>query len=104
MKYSVHVRCACTGKDGRPLGQACPQLWRRDGAWNSRHGSAGFACRIPASGGTRLLKRFGYTSKAEAESAAQKQRVRIPVGLVVERKIPNRAIDRGKRLRRGRIT
>jgi len=41
MKYSVHVRCACVDPDGRPLGHACPKLWRMDGNWNSRHGSAG---------------------------------------------------------------
>lgn len=70
--YSVHVRCACTGPDGRPRGQGCPELWRKDGkTWNSRHGSAGWAARIPTGTGTRLVKRFGYSSKTEAESAAQ---------------------------------
>jgi hypothetical protein len=29
MKYSIHVRCGCTGADGKPLGQDCPQLWRK---------------------------------------------------------------------------
>jgi integrase len=63
--YSTHVRCAC------PQGQKCPELWRKDGSWNARHGSAGFACRIPTSGGTKLVKRFGYASKAEAKAAAE---------------------------------
>ncbi len=63
MKYSIHERC--------PHGQECPQLHRKDGSWNSRHGSAGFACRIPTSTGTRLVKRFGYASKAEAKAAAE---------------------------------
>jgi len=40
-----------------------------DGNWNSRHGSAGGG-RIPTSEGTRLVKRFGYSSKAETETAA----------------------------------
>jgi integrase len=62
--YSIHVRCAC------PAGQKCPDLWRKDRSWNPRHGSTGYACRIPTSTGTRLVKRFGYTSKAEAEAAA----------------------------------
>lgn len=70
MKYSVHVRCACADPDGRPLGHACPKLWRKDGNWNSRHESAGWAARIPTSEGTRLVKRFGYGSKAETETAA----------------------------------
>jgi integrase len=63
--YSIHVRCAC------PEGQACAKLWRKDSSWNARHGSAGFACRIPTSGGTKLVKRFGYGSKAEATAAAE---------------------------------
>ena len=71
MKYSIHVRC--------PDGQSCPDLWRKDGSWNSRHGSAGFAIRIPTSGGTRLVKRFGYPSKAEAKDAAE--HVRELIGL-----------------------
>ncbi len=70
LRYSVHVRCSCTGEDGKPAGQDCPKLWRRNGSWNSRHGSAGYACRIPTSMGTKLVRRFGYSSKAEAEAAA----------------------------------
>ena len=31
---------------------------------------AGYAIRIPTSTGTRLVKKLGYTSKAEAEAAA----------------------------------
>ena len=84
MKYSVHVRCACTGTDGKPLGQECPQLWRkgRDGqpatgkdgkrVWaGSRHGTAGFAARVPTSGGPKLVKRFGYGTKEAARDAAE---------------------------------
>jgi len=63
VKYSIHVRC--------PHGQSCPELWRKDGSWNSRHGSAGFACRIPTSGGPQLFRKFGYTSKAGAKDAAE---------------------------------
>jgi len=62
MRYSIHERCQ--------HGQECPQLHRKDGSWNSRHGSAGWAARIPTSAGTRLVKRFGYTSKKAAEAAA----------------------------------
>jgi integrase len=84
MKHSVHVRCGCAGPDGRPLGQDCPQLWRKgkdgktatgkDGkpVWiGSRHGTAGWAARIPTSGGTKLVKRFGYPRKTEAGDAAE---------------------------------
>ena len=84
MKYSVHVRCACTGTDGKPLGQECPQLWRkgRDGqpatgkdgkrVWaGNRHGTAGFATRVPTSGGPKLVKRFGYGTKEAARDGAE---------------------------------
>jgi integrase len=74
MKFSVHVKCAC------PEGQKCPQLWRKDGSWNSRHGSAGFATRIPTSQGVRPLKRFGYPSKTEAQSAAEAAGTLIDLG------------------------
>jgi hypothetical protein len=64
MKYSTHYRCQ--------HGSKCPKLWRADGVtWNPRHGSAGFATRIPTSDGIKPLKRFGYPSKAEAKSAAE---------------------------------
>jgi len=64
MKFSTHVRCPC------PQGQACPRLWRRDGkTWNNRHGSAGWAARIPTSSGTRLVRKFGYGSMAAADQA-----------------------------------
>jgi integrase len=63
--YSTHVRCP------DPQGQECPKLWRADGSWNSRHGSAGWAARIPTSRGTKLVRRFGYGSMAAARQAAQ---------------------------------
>jgi hypothetical protein len=84
MKYSVHVRCGCTGPDVKPLGQDCSQLWRKakDGKpitgkdgnpmWvGRRHGSAGWAARVPTIGGVKLVKRFGNPTKTEAEAAAQ---------------------------------
>lgn len=63
--YSTHVICSCG------QGQKCPKLWRRDGSWNSRHGSAGYACRIPTSAGVKPLKRYGFTSKTAAEETAR---------------------------------
>jgi integrase len=71
MHYSTHYLCSCRGEDGKPLGQACPKLWRAGGSWNPRHGSAGFATRVPTSTGTKAVKRFGYHSKAEAKAAAE---------------------------------
>ncbi|MDQ2874602.1 MAG: site-specific integrase [Actinomycetota bacterium] len=71
MKYSIHVRCSCTRPDGKPAGQDCPRLWRKDGSWNARHGSAGFACRVATSAGVKPVKRYGFESKAAAEAVAQ---------------------------------
>ena len=63
LAYSIRVLCA--------HGQECPELWRRDGSWNSRHGSAGWAARVPTSNGVRQVKRYGYPSKAAAKAAAE---------------------------------
>ena len=60
---STHVRCACL------KGQDCPKLWRKDGSWNSRHGTAGWARRLPTSEGTKLVRQFGYSSTAGAKAA-----------------------------------
>jgi hypothetical protein len=70
-KYSVHVRCACKDPDRKLLGQECPQLWRKDGSWNNRHGSAGFAGRVPTSAGSKQLKKFSYPSRKAAQDAAE---------------------------------
>ena len=70
-KYSDHVRCGCRGPDKKQLGQSCPRLWRKDGSWNGRHGTAGFIGRIPTSDGLRPLQRFGYPSKKAVQDAAQ---------------------------------
>jgi integrase len=73
-RYSKHVRCHCTGPDGKLLGQACPKLWRPGGkkVWvGGRHGSGGWAARIPTSKGTRLIKRFGFTTTAAIDESAR---------------------------------
>ena len=61
MKYSFLVLDPkrTIGKDGKP-------------AWvGSRHGTAGWAAGVPTSAGTKLVKRFGYATKTDAEQAAQ---------------------------------
>jgi hypothetical protein len=45
------------------------QLWRKDGSWNNRHGSAGFACRVPTDS-VKQLKKFSYPSRKAAKEAA----------------------------------
>ena len=63
MKGSTLKRCGCTGPNGRQLGARCPQLAKR------RHGTYGYADRIDTTAGRRLLKRFGFPTKAAAEQA-----------------------------------
>ena len=61
MRYSTAVRCPCGAK--------CPQLYRKDGSWNSRHGSAGLIIRcLPTSEGSRRYRRFGYRSITAARA------------------------------------
>ncbi len=69
-RYSIHYKCACAGPDGKPAGRDCPKLWRADRTWNPPHGSCGWAARVPTSGGTKLVKRYVFPSKREAEAAA----------------------------------
>jgi hypothetical protein len=71
MKFSTHPLCHCTDPEtGRRYGQACPKLGRKDGSWNSRHGSMGWAARIPVTGGIKQIKRYGYGSTKDAEADA----------------------------------
>jgi integrase len=72
MKYSTHPLCRCVDPaTGRPYGQKCPQLYRKDGSWNSRHGSMGWAARVPTTSGIKAVKRYGYPSKAAASADAE---------------------------------
>lgn len=70
INYSTAVRCGCK-ENGKSLEQKCLKLWRKDGSWNSRHGSAGWIARIPTSSGTKLVKRYSYPSRAAADAAGQ---------------------------------
>ena len=72
MKFSTHPLCGCVDPDtGRQLGQKCPKLYRPNGTWNPRHGTMGWASRIPTTSGVRLVKRYGYPSRKDAQAAAE---------------------------------
>jgi hypothetical protein len=72
MKFSTHPVCGCTDPEtGKQLGSKCPKLYRPNGTWNPRHGTMGWAARIPATGGTRLVRRYGYPSGKTAGQAAE---------------------------------
>lgn len=81
MSDSVYKRCKCKGPDGRELGSECPELKRRDGAWNARHGSWYYALELPPGpGGKRRprLRRGGFATREAAEAArdAAKEKIR----------------------------
>ena len=57
-------RCNCKDPDRPELERTCPKLTRR------HHGTVGFDTRIPTSSGVRELRRFGFTTKGDADKAA----------------------------------
>jgi integrase len=65
-KWSTPKRCYCRDEDGRDIGRTCPKLTGR------HHGVWGYSTRIPASTktGTRELRRFGFSTMAKANKAA----------------------------------
>ncbi|MEV4093858.1 tyrosine-type recombinase/integrase [Streptosporangium saharense] len=62
MKVSYGRRCGCKDLSGKRLDAACPDLSKR------RHGTHGFTTRLDTTEKPgRQLKRFGYSTKGEAE-------------------------------------
>lgn len=64
-KWSTPKRCGCRDENGRELGKACPKRKSR------HHGTYGYATRIPAAGGVKLLRRFGFGTAGKADEAAR---------------------------------
>lgn len=70
-------RCTCKNEDGRLLGQSCPRLSKE-----SRHGVWYFAVDQPGEAGRRkLLRRGGFTSRAEARRALDAVNARAAAGV-----------------------
>ena len=63
-KWSTPKRCNCKDENGKELGRTCPKLTGR------HHGTVGYDTRIPTTKGVRTLRRFGFTTKSEADKAA----------------------------------
>ena len=78
MSGTVFKRCGCIGeittRDGRTvksqLGSACPQLRRKGGSWNPRHGTWGFQLQVPGTNPTQRvhLRQSGHTTSDQAET------------------------------------
>jgi integrase len=83
----VYRRCGCRGKDGKQLGDACPQL-----ASDAKHGTWGFYFRYktepdpkrPGKLRSRQFRKHGFASKREAQSAATRLRAPLDAGTHVE--------------------
>jgi integrase len=78
MSGTVFKRCGCVGeittKDGRTikgqLGSTCPQLRRKGGTWNPRHGTWGFQLQVKGTNTTQRvhLRQSGHTTSDQAET------------------------------------
>lgn len=81
MSGSTFKRCGCTEVvDGkrRQLGQRCPQLRRKDGSWNPRHGTWTYATSVPGKRGKRQqVVRGGFKYEDEAKDALEGMRARL---------------------------
>lgn len=65
-KWSTPKRCYCRDEAGRDIGRTCAKLTGR------HHGVYGYNTRIPTTSGTKELRRFGFTTKTDADKAAGK--------------------------------
>ncbi|MFJ9181363.1 tyrosine-type recombinase/integrase [Streptomyces sp. NPDC102360] len=74
----IYRRCGCRGPGGRQLGPSCPLL-----ASDPDHGSWALAIDAPTgpSGRRRTIRRSGFTTRAEAETALTRVRENLELGL-----------------------
>jgi integrase len=88
MKGSTYKRCRCR-RDGRDLGNACPQLRRADGSWNPNHGSWFYRVELEpdADGRRRTLRRGGFSSQKAALAALDEARGKVVRGVDPARKV-----------------
>jgi integrase len=80
---SIYKRCKCRDDDGKERGADCPDLKRRDGAWNPRHGTWYFALELPPGpGGKRRprLRRGGFATREAAEAARDQAKEKLRHG------------------------
>jgi len=76
VKGSTYKRCKCRDADGKELGAKCPQLRRKNGSWNPRHGTWYYKIELePGPGGKRrTMTRGGFASETDAQNAAEQAR------------------------------
>lgn len=81
---NIYKRCKCKGPDGRELGADCPDLRRKDGTWNPRHGTWYFSLELPPGpGGKRKprMRRGGFATRDDAEAAREKAQAVLREGV-----------------------
>ena len=67
---TTYKQCGCRDDNGRRVGQKCPRLRRKDGAWSRDHGNWYYQLELPPHpDGTRRtpLRRGGFGSQAHAQ-------------------------------------
>lgn len=67
---TTYKQCGCRDDNGRRVGQKCPRLRRKDGAWSRDHGNWYYQLELPPHpDGTRRtpLRRGGFGSQATAQ-------------------------------------
>ncbi|GAB2509131.1 hypothetical protein [Nocardiopsis aegyptia] len=89
MKGSTYKRCRCRDDGGKELGQKCPDLRRKNGTWNPRHGTWYFKLELEAgtNGRRRFLKRGGFASQDDAPDAMSAEKVKAGRGRDVTTKL-----------------
>ena len=89
MSGSVYKRCGCTEVvDGkrRQLGHRCPQLRRKDGTLNPRHGTWTLSTSVRGTGGKRQqVVRGGFASEKEARRELERVSDKARRGVSVNR-------------------
>jgi integrase len=81
---NIYKRCKCKGPDGKELGTGCLDLRRKDGSWNSHHGTWYFSLELPkGAGGKRKprMRRGGFARREDAEEAREKAKAILREGV-----------------------
>src|SRR6266700_77737 len=74
---TTYKQCGCRDGRGKRLGQQCPKLRRRDGAWSRDHSTWYYQLELPPGpGGTRRapLRRGGFPGQATAQHELERAR------------------------------
>ena len=81
----VYKRCKCRTEDGgKELGADCPDLKRKDGSWNPKHGTWYFALELPPGPNKKRrprMRRGGFETREAAIEARDKAKATMRRGV-----------------------